>query len=147
MFAPWKKSCNQLRQHIKMQRHYFANKGPSSQSYGFSRSRVWVWEFNSKDSWGPKTCCFWTMVLKKTLESPLDCKEIQPVHPEGCQSWTFIGRTDADAETSNFWPPMQSTDSLEKHTDPGVDWRPKGKGMTEDEMVRWHHQINRHEFA
>ena len=91
--------------------------------------------------------CFWTMVLKKTLESPLDCKEIQPVHPEGCQSWTFIGRTDADAETSNFWPPMQSTDSLEKYTDPGVDWRPKGKGMTEDEMVRWHHQINRHEFA
>ena len=92
---------DQPRQHIKKQRHYFANKGPSSQSYGFSSSHVWMWELDYKESWAPKNWCFWTVVLEKTLESPLDCKEIQPVHPTGDQSWLFIGRTDAEAETPN----------------------------------------------
>ena len=93
MLAPWKKSYDQPRQHIKKQRHYFANKGPSSQGYGFSRSHVWMWELDYKESWVLKNWCFWTVVLEKTLESPLDCKEIQPVHPKGNQSWIFFGRT------------------------------------------------------
>ena len=105
MLAPWKKSCYQARQHIKKQRHYFANKGPSSQSYGFSSSHVWMWELDYKESWVPKNWCFWTVELEKTLESPLDTKEIQPVHPKGNQSWIFIGRTDAEAETPTLWPP------------------------------------------
>ena len=99
----WKKSFEEKlwqhikRQHIKKQRHYFANKGQSRQSYGFSSSHVWMWELDYKESWAPKNWYFWTVVLEKTLESPLDCKEIQPVHPKGNQSWVFIGRTDAEA--------------------------------------------------
>ena len=89
---------------IQKQRHYFANKGPSSQSYGFSSSHVWMWELDYKESWAPKNWCFWTVVLEETLESPLDCKELQPVHPKGDQSWIFIRRTDAEAETSVLWP-------------------------------------------
>ena len=96
MIAPWKKSYDQTRHHIKKQRHYFANKGPSSQDYGFSSSHVWMWELDYKESWMPKNWCFWTVVIEKTLESPLDHKEIQPVHPKGNQSWIFIGRTDAE---------------------------------------------------
>ena len=99
MLAPWEKSYDQPRQHIKKQRQYFANKGPSNQSYGFSSSHVWMWELDYKESWGPKNWCFWTVVLEKTLESPLDCKEIQPVHPKGDQSWVFFGRTYAETET------------------------------------------------
>ena len=99
MLAPWKKSYDQPRQHIKKQRHYFANKGLSSQSYGFSSSYVWMWELDHKESWALKNWCFWTVVLEKTLESPLDCKEIQPVHPKGDQSWVFIGGTEAEAPT------------------------------------------------
>ena len=98
MLAPWKKSYDQPRQHVKEQRHYFVNKGLSSQSYGFSSGHVWMWELDSKESWAPKNWCFWTVVLEKTLESPLDIKEIQPVHPKGNQSWKFIERTDAVAE-------------------------------------------------
>ena len=105
MLAPWKKSYAQPRQHIKKQRRYFANKGPSSPSYGFSSSRVWMWESGYKESWALKNWCFWTVVLEKTLESPLDCKEIQPVNPKGNRSWIFIGRTDAEAETPILWPP------------------------------------------
>ena len=93
------------RQHIKKQRHYLANKGPSSQSYGFSSSHVWMWELDWKESWVPKNWCFWTVVLGKTLESPLVCKEIQLVHPKGNQSWIFIGKTDVEAETPILWPP------------------------------------------
>ena len=104
MLTPWKKSYDQPRQHIKKRRHYFANKGPSSQSYGFSSGHVWMWELDYKENWAPKKWCFWTIVLEKTLESPLDCKEIQPVHPKGSQSWTFIRRTDAEAETPILWP-------------------------------------------
>jgi len=102
---PWKKSYDQPRQHIKKQRHYFADKGPSSQSYGFSSSRVWMWELDHKESWALNNWCFWTVVLGNTLESPLDCKEIKPVHPKGDQSWIFIGRTDAEAEAPVLWPP------------------------------------------
>ena len=92
---------DQPRQHIKKQRHYFANKGPASQSYGFSSSHVWMWELDYKESWTPKNWWFWTVMLEKTLESPLDCKEIHPVHPKGDQSWILIGRTDVEAETLN----------------------------------------------
>ena len=105
MLAPWKKSCDQPRQHIKKQRHYFANKGSSSQGYGFSSSHVRMWELDCNDSWALKNWCFWTAVLEKTLESPLDSKEIQPVYPKGYQSWVFIGRTDVEAETPTVWPP------------------------------------------
>ena len=101
--AHWKKSYDQPRQHIKKQRHYFANKGLSSQSCGFSSDRVWMWELDYKQSWALKNWCFWTVMLEKTLESPLDCKEIQPFHPKGYRSWIFIGRTDAEAEAPIFW--------------------------------------------
>ena len=99
MLTPWKESYDQSRHHIKKQRHYFANKGPSNQGYGFSRSHVWMWELDHKESWALRNWCFWTVVLEKTLENPLDCKEIQPVHPKGNQSWVFIRRTDVQAET------------------------------------------------
>ena len=105
MLAPWKKSYDQTRQHIKKQRYYFANKGPSSQGYDFSCSHVWIWQLDYEESWELKNLCFWSMILQKTLESPLDCKEIQPVHPKGNQSWIFIGRTEAEAETPTLWPP------------------------------------------
>ena len=104
MLAPWKESYDQPRQRIKKQRYYFANKGLSSLSYGFSSSHVWMQELDHKEGWTPKNRCFWTVVLK-TLESPLDCKEIRPVNPKGNQSWIFIGRTDAEAEAPILWPP------------------------------------------
>ena len=110
----WKESYDQPRQHIKKQRHYFANRDLSGQAYGFSSGQVWMWELDSEESWVLKNWCFWTVVLEKTLESPLDCKEIQPVHPKGDQSWVFTGRTDAKAETPILWQLMQRTDSLEK---------------------------------
>ena len=125
--------------------HYLANKGPSSQSYGFSSSHVWMWELYYKESWGPKNWCFWVVVLEKTLESPLDCKKIQPVHPKGNQSWIFIGRTDAEAETPIIWPPDAKNWLIWKDPDAGKDWRWDEKGMTEDEMVGWHRRLNRHE--
>ena len=103
--SPWKESYDQPRQHIEKQRHYFVNKGLSSQGYGFSSGHVWMWELDCEESWAPKNWCFWTVVLGKPLESPLDCKEIQPVHPEGNQSWVLIGRTDAEAEAPILWPP------------------------------------------
>ena len=121
MFAPWKKSYDKPRQHIKQQRHYFANKGLSSQSYGFSSSHVWMWELDHKKSWSLKNWCFWTVVLKKTLESPLDCKEIQAVHPKGDQSWVFIGMTDAEAEIPVFCPPDVKNWLIGKDPDAGED--------------------------
>ena len=115
MLAPWKKSYDKFRQHIKKQKCYFANKGPSSQSYGFSSSHVYMWELDyNKESWAPKKWCFWTVVLEKTLESPLDCKEIKPVHPKGNQSWIFIGWTDAETEVSISGHMMRRANSLEK---------------------------------
>ena len=144
--APWKKSYDQTRQHIKKQRHYFANKGLSSQSYGFSSSHVWMWELDREESWAPKNWCFWIVVLEKTLESPLDCKEIQPVHSEGDQPWIFTGRTDAEAETPVLWPPDVKSWLIWKDPDAGKDGRWEEKGMTEDELVGWHHWLNGHGF-
>ena len=124
----------------------FANKGPSSQSYGFSSSHVRKWELNYKESWVPKNWCFWTVVLEKTLEGPLDCREIQPVHSEGDQSRIFIGRTDAEAETPKLWPPDAKSWLIGKAPDAGKDWGQEEKGTTEDEMVGWHHWLKGHEF-
>ena len=126
--------------------HYFANKGPSGQGYGFSSGHVWMWELDYKESLALKNWCFWTVVLEKTLESLLDSKEIQPVHPKGNQSWIFIGRTDAEAETLIFWPPDAKNWLIWKDPDAGKDWRQEEKGMTEDETVGWHHRFNGHEF-
>ena len=143
--TPWKESYDQRRQHIKEQRHYFANKGPSSQGYGFSSGHVWMWELGCEESWVPKNWCFCTVVLEKTLESPLDCKEIQPVHPNGTQSWIFVGRTDIEAETPILWPPRAKSWLIWKDPDAGKDWRLE-KGTTEDEMVGWHHRLDGHGF-
>ena len=115
------------RQHIKKQRHCFAKKGPSSEDYGFSNSHVWMWELDYKESWVLKNWCFWAVVLEKTLESPLDCKEIQPVHPKGNQSWIFIGRTDAEAETPILWPPDAKSWLIWKDPDAGKGWRQEEK--------------------
>ena len=131
---------------FKKQRHYFANKGPSNQSYGFSSSHVWMWELDYKESWVLKNWWFWTVVLEKTPESPLDCKEIQPASPKRIQSWVFIGRTDAEAETPILWPPDTKNWLTGKDPDAGKDWGQEEKGMTEDEMVGWHHRLNGHEF-
>ena len=114
MLAPWKKSYDHPRQHIKKQRHNFANKGPSSQGYGFSSGHVWIWKLDHKESWAPKNWCFSTVVLEKTLESPSDCKEIQPVHPKGNQSWIFMESTGPEAEALIFGHLMGRADSLEK---------------------------------
>ena len=111
-----------------------------------SSSRVWMWELDYKESWALKNWCFCTVLLEKTLESPLDCKEIQPVHPEGNQSWIFIGRTDAEADTPMLWPPDVKNWLTGKNPDTGKDWRQEEKGMTENEMVGWHHWLNGHEF-
>ena len=127
-------------------RHYIANKGPSSQGYGFSSGHVWMWELDCEESWAPKNWCFWAVVLEETLESPLDCKEIQPVHPKGDQSWVFIGRTDAEAETPVLWPPHAKYWLVGKDLDAGRDWEQEKKWMTEDEMTGWHHRLNGHEF-
>ena len=130
-----------------MKRYYFANKGPSSQGYGFPSSHVWMWGLDYKESWAPKNWCFLTVVLEKTLESPLDCKEIQPVHSKGDQSWVFIGRTDVEAETPILWPPDAKSLLIWKDPDAGKDWGQKEKGMIEDEMVGWHHWLNGHGFG
>ena len=128
----------------KKRRYYFAKKGLSSQSYGFSSSHVWMWELDHEESWAPKNWSFWTVVLEKTLESPLDCKEIKPVNPKGNQSWIFIGGTDAEAEAPipdlKSWP-------IRKDPDAGKDWKQEKKGTTEDEMIGWHHWLSGHEFA
>ena len=143
MLAHWKKSYDQPKVHIKKQRCYLAYKGLSNQSYGFSSSHVWMWDLDYKERWAPKNWYFWTVVLERTLESPLDSKEIQPVHPKGNQSWIFIGSTDVEAETL-------TTDGKNwltaKDPDVGKDWRWEEKGTTEDELVGWHHWLYGHEF-
>ena len=144
MLASWKKSYDKPRQRIKKQRHHFADKGLYSQSHGFSSSHVWMWELNHKDSWALKNWCFWTVVLEKTLESPMDSKEIKPVNPKGNQPWIFIGRTDAEAAI--LWPPAIKNGLIGKDPDAGKDWRQEEKEMTEDEMVGWHHWLDGHEF-
>ena len=127
-------------------RESLASKGLSSQGYGFSSGHVWMWELDYKESWAPKNWCFWTVVLEKTLESPLDCKEIQPVHPKGDQSCAFIGRTDVDVETPVLWPPDVKSWLIWKDPDAGKDWRQEEKETTQDEVVGWHHRFNGHEF-
>ena len=131
---------------ILKSRHYFADKGPSSQSYSFSSSHVWMWELDYKENWALNNWCFWTVVLEKTLESPLDCKKIQPVPPKGNQSWIFIGKTDAKAEAPILWPPHAKNWLTGKDPDPGKDQRQEEKGITEGEIVGWHHQLDGHEF-
>ena len=143
--TPWKESYDQPRQHIKKQRHYFVNKGPSSQDYGFSSGHVWMWELDCKENWAPKNWCFWIVVLEKTLESPLDCKEIQPVHPRGDQSWVFIGRADAEAETPILWPLDMKSWLIWKDPDAGIGGR--RKTGRRDEMAGWHHRLSGHEFG
>ena len=126
-------------------RSYFANKGLSSQSYGFSSSHVWMWELDYKESWASKNWCFWTVVLNNTLENPLDSKEIQAVHPLGNQSWIFIGRTDVEAETPILWPSEAKNWLIWKDHDAGKVWKQEEKGMTEGEMAGWHHWLDGHE--
>ena len=118
------------------------NKGLSSQGYGFSIGHVWMWELDCEEGWTLKNWCFWTVVLEKTLESPLDCKEIQPVHSEGDQSWVFFGRNDAKAETLVLWPPDAKSWFIGKDSDAGRDWGQEEKETREDEMAGWHHWLN-----
>ena len=113
----------------------------------FSSGHIWMWELDYKESWALKNWCFWTVVLDKTLESPLDCKEIQLVHPKGDQSWMFTGRTDAEAETPILWPPHAKSWLIGKDPDAGRDWGQEEKGVTEDEMAGWHHRLDGHEFG
>ena len=133
MLAPWKKSYDQPRQHIRKQRHV-ANKRPSSQCYCFSSSHVWMWELDHREGWALKNWCFWTVVLEKTLERPLDCKEIQPVHPKGNKSWMFIGRTVAETEAPVFDHLMWRTDSLKKTLMLG---KSKGRKRRGRQRMRW----------
>ena len=146
MLPPWKKIYYQPRQHIKKQRHYFAKNCLSSQSYVFSSSHVWMWEIDYKESWAWKNGCFWTVVLEKTLESPLDSKEIQSVHSNGNKSWIFIERTDAEAEIQILWPPDGKNWLIRKDSDAGKDWRWEKKGSREDEMFGWHYWLDVPEF-
>ena len=141
-----RKAITNLDSMLKKQRHYFANKGLSSQSCGFSSSHVLMWELNYKESWALKNWCFWAVVLEKTLESPLDWKEFKAVNPKGNEFWIFIGWTDAETETQILWPPDTKNWLIGKDPDAGKDWRLEEKGMTEDEMVGWHHQPDGREF-
>ena len=142
MLTPWKESYDQPT-YVKKQRHYFANRGPSGQGYGFSSGHVFIWELDCEESWTPKNWCFWTVVLEKTLESPLDSKEIKLVTPKGNQPWIFMGRTDAEAPI--VWPPDGMSWLIGKDPDAEKDCRQEETGVTENEMVEWHNQMS-HEF-
>ena len=144
MLAPWKNSYDKPRQCIKKQRHHFADKILYRQSYGFCSSHVQMWVLDYKEGWAPKNWSFWTVVLEKTLESPLDYK-IKPVNPKGNQPWIFIGRTDVEAEAPILWPPDMKSRLIGKDPNARKDWVQE-KEMTEDEMVGWHHLLNGHEF-
>ena len=146
MLAPWKQSYDKPRQHIKKQRHHFDDKGPYSQSYGFSISHVQMWELDDKEAWALKNWCFWTVVLEKTPESPLDSKEIKPINPKGNQPWRFIGRTVAETEAPILWPPDMNSQLIGKDPDAGGNLGQEEKGATKNEIVGWHHQFNGHEF-
>ena len=143
--AAWKKSYDQPRQHIKKQRRYFADKGLSSQVYGFSSSHAWMWELDNKEGWVLKNWYFWIVVLEKTLESPLDCKEIQSVYPKGNQPWILMARADAEAEVPVLWPPDGKSQLTGKDPDAGKNWGQEQNGMTEDGVVGWHHRLDGHE--
>ena len=142
-----KKSYDKHRQHIKKQRHYFANKCLYSQSNGFSSTHVWTWMLDLKEGWPMKSWCFSTVVLEKTLQSSLDCKDIKPVSPKGNRSWISIWRTHAEAKTAVFWPPDVKNWLIWKDPDAGKDWSREEKGTTEDEVVGWHHRLNGLEFG
>ena len=145
ILALWKKSYEQPRQHTKKQRHYFADKGWYSQSYGFSSSHVWMWQLDHKEGFMPKNGCFWTVVLEKTLESPLDCKEIKPVNLQGNLSWIFVRRVDAEVASPVLWAPDATADSLE---DPDTEKEKAGReGDDRDEMVGWHHWLSGHSLS
>ena len=146
MLTLWKKSYDQTKQHIKKQRHYFAGKGLSSQGYGFSSNQVWMWELDYKESWVLNNWGFWTVALEKTLESPLDWKEIKPVNPKGNQSWIFIGTTNAEAEIPILCPPDAKSWLTGKDPNAGKDWRWEEKETPENEMVGWRHRLNGPEF-
>ena len=148
MFAPWKKCYDHLDSILKSKVTLvnLVTKVHLVKAMVFSSSHVWIWELNYKGSWAPKNWCFWTVVWEETLESPLDCKEIQPVHPKGDQSWVFTGRTDAEVETPILWPPHAKSWLIGKDPDAGKDWRQEEKGMTEEEMVGWHHWPEGHKF-
>ena len=147
MFTPWKESYDQPRQHIKKQRITLPTKVHLVKAMGFSSGHVWMGELDCEESWALKNWCFWTVVLEKTLNSPLDCQEIQPDHPKGDQSWVFIGRTHVEAETPILWPPDAKSWLIWKDPDAGKDWGQEEKGTTEDEMVGWHHQLNGQGFG
>ena len=127
MLAPWRRSYDKPRQCIKKQRHHFAEKSLYSQSYGFSSNHVWMWELDHKEGWAPRNWCFWTVVLEKTLEAPLDRKKIKPVNPKGNQPWIFTGRTNAEAEAPLLWPPDIKRWLTRKDPDAGKDDRQKEK--------------------
>ena len=144
MLGPWNESYDKPRQNIKKQRNYFADKGLDSQSYSFSNSHVQMWEANHKEGWALKNWCLRIVVLEKTLESPLNSKEIKPLHPKGNQPWLFIRRTDVQAPI--LWSPDAKSQFPGKDPDAGKDWGQEEKGATEDEMVGWHHWLNEREF-
>ena len=131
---------------LEKQRNHFANKGPYSQTCGFSSSHEQMWVLDNKEGWVLKNWCFQTVVLERTLESPLDSKEIKPVNPKGNETWIFIGRTDAEAEAPILWPSDEKSRLIGKDTEAGKDWEQEKNGMTEDEMVGQHHRLNGHEF-
>ena len=145
MLAPWKKSYDQPRQILKSG-DIFCQQRSIQPSYGFSSGHVQMWELDHKESWALKNWCFWTVLLQKTLESPLDCKEIQPVHSEGDQPWDFFGRNNAKAETLVLWPPHAKSWLIGKDSDAERDWGQEELGTTEDEMATWHHWLNEREF-
>ena len=143
---PLEENYDKSRQHIKKQRHNFADKVLYSQSYGFSSSPIWMWELGHKKGWALKNWWFQTVVLEKTLESPLDCKEIKPVSAKGNQSWIYIGSTDAEVEAPIIWPPGANSRLTGKDTDASKDLRHEEKWTTKDKRVEWHHQLDGHEF-
>ena len=135
MLVPRKESCDKPKHHIKKKKHHFTDKSPYSQSYGFSSSNAWMWKLDHKEDWAPKNWCFWTVVLWKALQSPLDCKEIKSVNPKGNQPWIFTGRTDNEAEAPILWLPGGKSRLTEKYPDAGKDWRQKEKRVTENRCI------------
>ena len=145
-FSPWKNSYDKPRQHIKQQRYCFADKGPYSQSYGFSGSNVRMWKLDHKEGWVPKNWCFLTVMMEKILQSPLDSKEIKPVSPKENQPWIFIGRTDAKGDAPILGAPDQKSWLTRKDPDAEKDWGQEEKEATEYVMIGWHHWLKGHEF-
>ena len=147
MRASWRKAVTNLDNILKNRDIALPTKVHLVKAVVFPSSHVWMWELDHKESWAPENWCFWTVVLEKTLESPLDCKEIQPVHSEGDQPLDFFGRNDAKAETPILWPPHMKSWLIGKDSDAGRDWGKEERGTTEDEMAGWHHRLNAHEFG